>query len=303
MLDIEETSKRKFYELAYELEERKFKVVVYDSIRSCFDILAKKDEIFLIKIFEFVDALNKEIANELKSLSNYLSAMPFVISKRAKNSFLNDKIVYYRYDIPIVTKNLFIDIVDKKFPFIYAVRGNYCVDINIEIFYNIKKNLNLTLESIADELGVSTQAVYRYEKSGRIPASIVDKFVKIFGNEIIKKKTERKKFNKRNENYENANYEITKKFFKFGLSAWEGSSAFNVLTKIGEEKNLFVIIGGDPRTFTKKIDLVENTIEIIPGNYLCVGKRRCSKITKFLSEKDIEKIDTIKKFMEIIESF
>ncbi|MFN3528050.1 MAG: hypothetical protein ACK4YO_03005 [Candidatus Altarchaeaceae archaeon] len=300
-----ETIRKEIYEIANELEERKFKVIIYDSIRSCFDILAGiMEDIFIIKVFEFVEALNKENAYELKTLSNYLSAIPFIISKRSKSSILNDDVVYFRYEIPVVTKNLFINIIDKNFPFIYAVRGNYCMDIDIRIFNNIKKNLNLTLEDIAEQLNVSTQAVYRYEKLGRIPANLADKFVKIFGNEILKKKIEKKESESIYINERKANYEITKKIFQLGLNAWEGKSAFNVFTKIMKEEkgNLFIIIGRDPRTFEKKINLVEETIEIIPGNYLCVGKRKCLKTSKFLSEEDIKKIDTTEKFIEIIES-
>jgi len=36
-------TKQEIYEIAEELEERKFEVVIYKSVKSCFDILAKKN--------------------------------------------------------------------------------------------------------------------------------------------------------------------------------------------------------------------------------------------------------------------
>lgn len=320
MLNKIDTTKQKIYEISEELEQRRFKVAIYADVRSCFDILAKKDEkIFLIKIYEFVEALNRKNAIELRNLATYLLAIPYIISKKAKNLTLSDNVVYNRYDLPVVTKETFMNIIDGKFPYVYAVRGNYCVDIDTQVFSEIKNILNITLEQIAKNLEVSTQAVYRYKKQGRVPINVANKLVEIFGKEIINGNKfypmedirRNKSQNESQNNYTNFVYNITKKFFQFGFDIWEGNSAFNVLAlnqgvlkkKLNKKnkENLFIIIGSDPRTLMKKIDLVEDTIKIIHGDYLCIGKHKCKKNAKFLSEKEIEKIDTLEKFIEIFE--
>lgn len=300
-------------EISDELIKRGFYVWrTRENIVSCFDILARRDdEIFIIKFYKFIEGITKDNAEEMKNLSACLSAYLLVLAERSKNSPLNDDVVYSRYDISVVTYETFKKILDEEYPILYSTRGNYCAEIDKEVFLSIKAELNLTLENIAEMLNVSKQAVYRYETQGRIPQNVIEKFTEIFGNDVIKKV----KISKPSQlQSAKKGLYVTDKISALGFLTWEGSAAFNILainaddvhskqSKRKEDIN-FMVVSNDVRVLSKRAGFVEEITEIIPGICVCVGRHKPSKMpgkkSKFIKEKDLMEIETKEEFIEMV---
>ncbi|PKP57591.1 MAG: hypothetical protein CVT88_08685 [Candidatus Altiarchaeales archaeon HGW-Altiarchaeales-1] len=149
-------------EISDELTKRGFCVWrTHENTVSCFDILARRDaQIFVIKFYKFIEGITKENAEEMKNLAVCLSAYLIVLAEASKNCPLNEDVLYSRYDIAVVTYETFKKILDEEYPLLYSTRGNYCAEIDREIFSEIKSALNLTLDDISKILNVSKQAVY-----------------------------------------------------------------------------------------------------------------------------------------------
>lgn len=289
-------------ETSDELAKKGFCVwMTHENIFSCFDILARRDdEIFIIKIYKFIEGLTKENAEELKNLAACLSAYLMVLAESSKSGPLSNGVLYSRYDVAVVTYNTFKEILDEEYPILYSTRGNYCAEIERDVFLDVKVKLNLTLNDIAEILNVSKQAVYRYETQCRIPQNIVEKFSEMFGENAIK----RVKFLKESHIHPTKKYLcVSDKLSALGFVIWEGTAAFNILAINKEDKN-FIVVSNDFRVLSKKVNSVEEIIEIIPGICISISKykpsRKVGKKAKFIKENDLKSIETKEEFIEII---
>ncbi|OQX20083.1 MAG: hypothetical protein BWK75_05105 [Candidatus Altiarchaeales archaeon A3] len=320
-------------EITYELIKRGFCIwQTHENTVSCFDILARRDtQIFVLKFYKFIESITKENAGEIKNLAVCLSAYLLVLAESSKNCPLNDDVLYSRYNIAVVTYETFKKILDEEYPLLYSTRGNYCAEIDEEIFSDIKAELNLTLDDIAEILHVSKQAVYRYETQCRIPQNVIEKFSGIFGKDIIKKVKISKSsqiISLRSHIPKNNNFEmrpakkylyVADKLSALGFLTWEGTAAFNILaintTDEGDinisrpkenrkkEDINFLIVSNDFRVLSKRANFVEEITEIIPGICICVGKykpgKTLGKRAKFIKEMDLRNIETKEEFIEI----
>ena len=92
------------------LTKNNFKVFL---THCCFDIVAKRNLLLLIKVLLNIDSLSKTQALSIRNISHFLSAYPFVISYKTGRERLKDKIVYYRFGLPVTTPNLFRRIIEE----------------------------------------------------------------------------------------------------------------------------------------------------------------------------------------------
>ena len=103
---------------------------IYD--QGSFDIVARKKLlILLLKTFQNIDSINETNAHEMKQLANIFLASPIIIGERSRNGFLEEGVIYERYDIPTIgfetLKNM---ILYNEYPEILADRGGYFVKID-----------------------------------------------------------------------------------------------------------------------------------------------------------------------------
>jgi len=296
-------------EIVNELNKKGFWVWQRDEgIISCFDILAKRDEeIFIIKIYKFIETVTKNNAVEMKNLAAFLYAYLIVLAEYSKDGKLKDGVLYSRYEVPVVTPKTFKGILNGEYPLFYSTRGNYCAEIDREVFLEIKNLLNLTLDDIAEMLNVSKQAIYRYEVRCRIPENVVEKFLEIFGNNVVK----RREISKNTKIQPVNKHPLSKKLFELGFITWEGQAAFDILAiNPSKEKNFkkedknFIVVCNDIRAITKKIISIERIVEIIPGICICVSRQKPKdkENVKFIKEEDILNVKTKKEFVEMIKN-
>ncbi|TAL47299.1 helix-turn-helix domain-containing protein [archaeon] len=129
-----------------------------------FDIVAKRDDrLLLIKVLTNVDGLSQEQAMSLRAISHFLSAHPFVISVKNNREQLDDNVVYSRFDIPVVTPALFSSILNEKTLPFSSAKGRHTIEVDSGLMKETRNGAGMTLEELADKVGVSKKAIYEIE--------------------------------------------------------------------------------------------------------------------------------------------
>ena len=136
---------------------------IYD--QGSFDIVARKKLlILLLKTFQNIDSINETNAHEMKQLANIFLASPIIIGERSRNGFLEEGVIYERYDIPTIgfetLKNM---ILYNEYPEILADRGGYFVKIDGNVIKQYRAEYSLSLKDLPDLAHVSRATMYKYE--------------------------------------------------------------------------------------------------------------------------------------------
>jgi len=130
----------------------------------CFDIAAKKEFIMLIKALTNVDGLVQEQAQSLKAISYFVSAYPLVVSERTNHGSLRDEVIYSRFQVPVVTPQMFECMIEEEaIPEVKAIKGKHTVTINTIYLRKKREELNLSLEKLSKQIGISKKALYEIE--------------------------------------------------------------------------------------------------------------------------------------------
>lgn len=96
-----------------------------------FDFIARRDDtLFIIKVLNNIDSLNQEVAKELMSIAKFLEGIPIVIGQKTCSSRLEKDVIYFRYNVPIITYETLVDVLHGIVPFICAARGGFSVNID-----------------------------------------------------------------------------------------------------------------------------------------------------------------------------
>ncbi len=143
------------------LHENQFETFV---THGAFDVVAKRENLFLMKVLLNVDALDESHAMDLRAVSYFLSAYPFIISQRNNREHLDDETVYSRFDLPVATPQLFKAMIEEEEMFVtHSSKGRHTQDINTFALKEKRKESELTLEELALKTGISKKAMYEIE--------------------------------------------------------------------------------------------------------------------------------------------
>jgi len=143
------------------LEKKEFQLFLTSG---CFDIAARKDFLMLIKALTNIDGLVQEQAQSLKAISYFVSGYPLVVSEKTNRGDLSDEVIYSRFQVPVVTPELFNNMIEEDFiPEVKAIKGKHTVIINTVYLRKKREELNLSLEKLSKQIGISKKALYEIE--------------------------------------------------------------------------------------------------------------------------------------------
>jgi predicted transcriptional regulator len=137
--------------------------------RGCFDIAAKRDNLVLIKSLINIDGLNPHQAQNLRTVSYFLSAHPFVVSTRNNRSSLADDTIYSRFELPVVTPRMFDDIIEEEAYASKSAKGRHTTEIDTDALRAKRYELKFTLDELASLVGISKKALYEIESKRTDP--------------------------------------------------------------------------------------------------------------------------------------
>ncbi|MGP8321153.1 MAG: transcriptional regulator [Methanosarcinaceae archaeon] len=133
-----------------------------------FDLAARKDDILLFcKVLYNIDGLNKDTAHEMKTLAQYFGGSVLVVGAKTRNQFLEDNVVYVRYDIPSLNiQTLFDYFIEEVPPLVSAAPGGLYISIDGNVLKSARMDRSLSLGALASQLGVSRRTISKYEEGG-----------------------------------------------------------------------------------------------------------------------------------------
>ena len=306
------------------LEEDNFRVSECRGIKSCFDIMASGKVLLLIKVLTNIEGLTCRSATELKQVADSISAVPLLIGDRMKSSRLLDGVLYVRYNIPLVSVLTMREILQEMMPLIYSIRGNYCVDINPEKLIQVRHKFGMSLHELANELGVSKQSVYRYERSGRISMEIATRIIELFGDEILISRVSWDRMEVEAEMPEFEGYltdlkrEVIREFNNIGFSTSLMNAPFDVLAKEKkweygsgkvtkkmekEQKLVFAIVSNNTEVLKRRVSIVREISEITGGYEICVSERRLDIDSMVMKPDELREFRDPRELMELLSNF
>ena len=155
----------------------------YSGYSGCFDIIARKRDIFLLKVLSNIDSFQEEQGDSLKILSRNLPASTFLIGEHTRRECLQDDVMYERFGIPAITTGTFDKILNNEFPMIYRLRGGLFAEVNPEKLREGRKKAELTQEELARRVDSTKKSIYEHEKSRMLSSyETAKKIEKIIGN-------------------------------------------------------------------------------------------------------------------------
>ncbi|MBI2578578.1 MAG: hypothetical protein HYW26_02590 [Candidatus Aenigmarchaeota archaeon] len=137
----------------------------YSEYSGCFDIIARKQEVILLKVLENVDSFQEEQSDNLKTLSSNLDASPALVGIWTRREKLHDNVIYDRFDIPTFTpKTLENILVHNINPLIYRFRGGFFAEVDPELLRDAREGRGFSQSELAEKLGTTKKNVYEHER-------------------------------------------------------------------------------------------------------------------------------------------
>lgn len=171
------------------LERAGFDLIrIHDLHKVVFDIIARRDDLLIIvKIVKNIDSISKHVCNELKIISKQLDASVFIVGDKGSSSNLDPGIVYFRYNIPIISwetlKDLFIH--DIK-PFSHSAHGGFYVSMDGTLLQKIRTTRRIPLSALAECAGVSKRSIQMYENGMDVSVDVALRIEDFLGVPVIK---------------------------------------------------------------------------------------------------------------------
>lgn len=131
-----------------------------------FDIAARRDgQLFIVKVLTNVDGLNEPVATELRTIAQFLEAVPLVVGERSSSRDLEHGAVYLRYGVRILTFDTLEEYLREGVePLVYAAPGGFYVNLDGERLRGLREARGLSLGDLAQAAGVSRRAIGMYEE-------------------------------------------------------------------------------------------------------------------------------------------
>lgn len=151
------------------LLQKDYEVLVTEG---CFDVAAKNESLMLIKSLMNIDSFSEQHALSLRSVSYLLSANPLVVSIKNNRQFLNDQIIYSRFQLPVVTPQTFENYLEEeKIPFFESAKGKHSAEVDVKKIRSKREEKGFSLRELAQLVGISKKAMYEIEKSRTKPSA------------------------------------------------------------------------------------------------------------------------------------
>ncbi|MFA5772311.1 MAG: transcriptional regulator [Thermoplasmata archaeon] len=152
-----------------------------------FDVIARRDDMLLIiKVLLNVDAISRENAKEIKTLSKLLNGTALLIGERSCFGKLEGGVLYIRHGVTMLSREtLYEYFIEGVPPFIYAAPGGLCTRINSKVLREFREKNSISLGEFADRIGVSRKAIQLYEDGMGATIEVATKIEEVVREDVI----------------------------------------------------------------------------------------------------------------------
>jgi len=151
-----------------------------------FDLVARRDNsLLIIKVLTNIDAMNENVAEELRTLSILLKGCPLLIGYKSGIGLLEEDVVYDRFGIQAINSLTLKNHLLEGLPLeVYAAPGGLYVNLDNEKIRNLRKEQNLSIGSFARELKVSRKTVQMYEEGMNSTIEVAIRIEDVLGTNV-----------------------------------------------------------------------------------------------------------------------
>ena len=148
------------------LDSRGFDSVRLEGVRSCFDIVARKNgRMLMLKIVENIDSIDEKTARSVSMLTSFFDTSAFAVGFGYKGSRMRDGVVFSRHGISCISTGTVERVIDGEKPanaerFIGA---KYRIDGHS--LAAARRERGMSMRELSEATGISTDSIYRYESS------------------------------------------------------------------------------------------------------------------------------------------
>ena len=198
-----------------------------------FDMVARKEHIFLIKVLTDANSVSQQHANDMKNIAAYIDGVPLIIADKA-GSQLADNIAYLRYGIYTFNLNTFQSCITHNLPIVKSTQAGFTAAISGEKLRKKREELGYSLNTLASKVGVSKRMIVKYEHDdSEITLRKAQRLYDVFGPSVFKQV---KVFDTFCVPVEKASSDVSKKFVELGFEAAETKKVpFDVIAKRKKE--------------------------------------------------------------------
>ena len=261
--------------------------------RTCFDALARKqDQILLVKVLEDANSITREYAEEMISVSSYISASPLIIAEKAGAS-LDDNIVHTRFGIYTLNVITFFNCIDNKFPFIKRGKAGLTASVIGEKLKEKREELGYSLNSLSKKIGVTSRMMTKYESgTAEVTINKAMKIYDLFGYHVFSQVNVVGKAEPVANKFETG---VSKKYIELGFDATETKKTpFDIIAKKGDEL-----------IFTEVSDKVNPQLQslskLLEADNLVIFRKKKPKNIPSMTKKefmDFEKSNELVRFLK-----
>ncbi|MEM1598081.1 MAG: helix-turn-helix domain-containing protein [Pyrobaculum sp.] len=146
------------------------------------------DKKFFLKVSQDSEQISVSSLKDLKILSAYTNANSLCIVSSLKGHVLQRGVAYIKDNVTFISLATFKDLLDGRMPYLRLNRGFISAAIDGEKLRRAREEVGMSLGALAEELGVSRETVYRYER-GEIeaPLRVAQRLISLFGEDVVKK--------------------------------------------------------------------------------------------------------------------
>ncbi len=154
----------------------------------CIDyILVAEKNVVLAKESDDASKITPGTANTLKTIADFLDALPIILSNKISGEKLEESIVYSRHNIPVVSHETFKHLfTGGRAPLIYFSHGGVYVKVRGKKLKELREKMGLSRGELAWRIGVSNKAIVNYEEGeSDVSLDVAWKLEKLFGDVIF----------------------------------------------------------------------------------------------------------------------
>lgn len=265
--------------------------------KSCFGIVARQGgRIILVKAVEDANTLGKEAVGEMVKVADYLSAVPFIVSEKAGFP-LERNVVYARHGVYTMSLDTFENSVRNRMPFIKSSRAGHTVQLDGNELRHKREELGLSLNELADKVGVSRKMIQKYETGGaEITLQNALRMYDTLGNSVFKRIDI---FSKHKIPVVTKSVKgcVSKKYSDLGFRSEEMSrSPFDVIAKRHKEV-ILTSVGDKANPYFEKVS------ELLDADRLMLYSRKKPKDVPSMKKKEFLEIEKAKKLIRFLKEF
>ena len=183
---MEVTRKEMIMDTVFILSSRGYMVSDLDLAGlTAYDLIARKGgERYVIKVLYNIDTFRSEVAREMISISKAIDAGAVVIGRRSSVGELEQGVMYFRHDVPILSLESFEDYVDGNKPVIFSGPGGYYMPIDGERMRRLRESLGYSIGHVSSRAGISRRSVSLYEAGSAATVEVAEKIESLLNDGI-----------------------------------------------------------------------------------------------------------------------